>query len=513
MEYDGGAAVDLAEGAMRRVEIRGRPILLARVAGVCHAVGAVCPHAGGPLEQGVLRGDIVTCPWHKARFRVSGGELVDPPAVDALPRHPVRERGGRLLVLESEPPRPAVPGGEAVADRRCVVIAGGGAAGAMAAQTLRDEGFTGRVVMIDREDRLPYDRTVLSKYALAGKRAGEKSPLQDSAFYAAHNIERVAATISRIDHAAHRIELGGGGSLAYDFALVAAGGTPRALDVPGSALPRVFLLRSAADAQAIADAAGHAHNVVIAGAGFIGMEAAACLRQMGLAVTVVAPEQVPFERQLGGRIGAMFRLVHERNGVAFRLGDAIAAVEGTDQAQWVRLRSGARLPADLVLAGLGVRPNTAMLTDLPLREDGGVAVDAQLRAADGLYMAGDIAAFPVRGDRIRVEHWRVAQQHGRLAARNMLGAALAYDAVPYFWTTHFDQRLDYVGHAEEWDDLVVDGTLDTPDFIAWYVRAGLVRAVAGWGRDRRMAGVLNALQDQPDWTLADLRQATEHLDA
>jgi NADPH-dependent 2,4-dienoyl-CoA reductase/sulfur reductase-like enzyme len=177
--------------------------------------------------------------------------------------------------------------------------------------------------------------------------------------------------------------------------------------------------------------------------------------------------------------------------------------------QRVRLKSGAVLDADLVVAGLGVTPATDLLQGVRRREDGGLEVDAQLRVADGLYAAGDIAAFPLRGDgeRVRVEHWRVAEQHGRVAALNMLGHATAYDAVPYFWTIHYLKRLDYVGHAAAWDDVVIDGDLETPEFTAFYVRNGTVAAVAGWGRDRQMAHAIALITDRRDWTAAELRRA------
>lgn len=513
MECDVGAASDLADGTMRGVRIGGRAVLLARVGGICHAVGATCPHAGGPLDQGVLLDGVVTCPWHKARFRLEDGALVDPPALDALPRHSIREADGRILVAPA--PLPGRAPASRSGDPRCMAIIGAGAAGAAAAQTLREEGFTGRVVMIGREGVLPYDRTVLSKYTLAGARGDEKSPLQDTAFYDSHHIERMAGEVVRIDPQARRIGFRDGASLDYDAALLATGGAPRRPDLPGGALPGVFVLRSAGDARAIAAAAAQARRVVILGAGFIAMEAAACLRGLGLAVAVVAPQRVPFERQLGVQVGGAMRDLHARNGVAFHLEDAVAAIEGGAAVERVRLRGGAVLPAELVLAGLGVRPETGMLESGMLEsgmlaEDGGVVADRQLRVTEGLFVGGDIAAVPLAegGAPVRIEHWRVAQQHGRLAARNMLGAARASTAVPYFWTTHFGGRLDYVGHAEAWDEVVIDGDMTAPDFVAWYVADGRVRAAAGWGRDRQMAAVLAQMEVRRDWTVAALRAAS-----
>lgn len=504
MEHDAGAA-DLAEGAMREVEIDGVTVLLARSGGRCHAVGARCPHAGGPLAKGVLDHGAVICPWHKAAFRLDDGRCLEPPAIDDLPRYTVREAEGRLLVTPAAHSTAPAP----EPDNRCFTIMGAGAAGIAAAQTLRESGFGGRIVLVSDEDRLPYDRTVLSKYALSGKKGAEKTPLHAAEFYERHNIERRNARVARFDATTRQMTFTDGTTLDGDATLLAPGGIPRRLKVPGADLPGVFTLRSPADAEAIVRAANPPRRVIVAGAGFIGMEAAASLCERGLDVTVVAPQDAPFADKLGPRIGAAFRRLHESKGVRFRLPDEVAVIEGDGCVQSVRLGSGDTLPADIVIVGLGVSPVTGMLQGLPQQKDGGIEVDAHLQAAPGIYAAGDIAAFPHRADgpRIRVEHWRVAQQHGRVAALNMMGRSTAYDAVPYFWTIHFMKRLDYVGHAETWDDIEINGELDTPDFMAFYVKDNHVAAVAGWGRDQAMARVIGLMTDRRDWTASDLRRA------
>jgi pyruvate/2-oxoglutarate dehydrogenase complex dihydrolipoamide dehydrogenase (E3) component len=215
------------------------------------------------------------------------------------------------------------------------------------------------------------------------------------------------------------------------------------------------------------------------------------------------------ERQLGLEIGAVFRWVHEKQGVVFHLGEEVAAIEGEGRAERVRLESGRVLAADLVVVGLGIVPATGFLPPDARRQDHGIDVDAHLRLAEGHYAAGDVAAFPLygTGDRIRVEHWRVAEQHGRVAALNMLGRAVNYTSVPYFWTIHYRQRLDYVGHAECWDEVIIDGDLREPKFIAFYVQAGVVKAVAGWGRDHAMAAVIPLMTERHDWTTGALCNA------
>jgi NADPH-dependent 2,4-dienoyl-CoA reductase/sulfur reductase-like enzyme/nitrite reductase/ring-hydroxylating ferredoxin subunit len=498
-EHEVAALEELPVGGMRAVQISGENILLTRDADAVHAVGATCPHAGGPLAEGVRHAGGITCPWHKARFCLRTGAVLDPPAVDPLPRFAVRIDGTRVLVTlpAVRPPEPSL-----AADRRCFVIVGAGAAGAVAAQTLRESGFGGRVIMCDRDNRVPYDRTILSKYFISGERGGEKSPLQTQEFYRQHRIERRTAEVVQIDPRARRITCGGGSVLDYDAALLATGGVPRRPSIQGATLGNIFLLRSRADADAILAQAERSERAVVLGASFIGMEVAASLRERGLGVTVVGKEKVPFEKQLGARVGAVLLGLHERRGVVFRLGTGIAGFEGGPDVKCVVLENGERIAAELAVLGLGVTPATSYLSDLPRNEDGSVTVDANLRIADGLYAAGDIARFPHQGDGvpIRVEHWRVAEQHGRAAALNMAGQAVRYEAVPVFWTIQYMKRLDYIGHATDWDEIVMHGDPGKPEFLAYYVKDGRVMAAAGLDRDRDTAALIELFSMRRDWT-------------
>ncbi len=495
-------------GGMTQVDVDDEKVLLVRDGDVVHAVGAVCPHAGGPLAKGVRNGDRIVCPWHKAAFCIRTGAVLDPPALDALQRYDVRLDAGRIL-LAKPAQAPADP--PIAPDGRCFVIVGAGGAGAVAAQTLREAGFTGRVVMLDPANRVPYDRTILSKYALSGRKGAEKSPLQTQAFYREHGIERRTAEVTRIDAQARRIVCADGSTIDYDAALLATGGTPSAPSMPGAGLGHVYTLRSRADADAILEQAERSERAVILGASFIGMEVAASLRERGLDVTVVGKEAVPFTRQLGEQVGRAFVGLHERHGVAFRLGSGVASLEGDGQVSGVVLDSGERIAADLVVVGFGVKPATSYAEGLHRNEDGGVIVDATLRAAPGLYAAGDIASFPYRGDGppIRVEHWRVAEQHGRVAALNMLGRATRYDAVPVFWTIQYMKRLDYIGHATDWDSVVLHGDVGKAGFLAYYVKEGRVAAAAGLGRDRDTAALMELFIMRRDWTAAELGESPD----
>jgi NADPH-dependent 2,4-dienoyl-CoA reductase/sulfur reductase-like enzyme/nitrite reductase/ring-hydroxylating ferredoxin subunit len=498
-EHDVAAVDDIPVNGMYGVKAGDQNVLLTRDHAAVYAVGGTCPHAGGPLAEGVRQNDQVICPWHKATFCLRTGALLDPPAMDALPRFATRIARGRVLVSV-----PATPSGEPprTSDSRCFVIVGAGAAGAAAAQTLREAGFGGRILMLDRENRVPYDRTILSKYVLSGQSGGEKSPLQTQEWYRRHAIERRTANVVSLDPAARLITCADGTVLTYDAALLAVGGEPRRPPIPGADRRNVFLLRSRSDADAILAQAERSRRVVIVGSSFIGMEVAASLRERGLEVTVVGMEAVPFEQTLGASVGQAWQKLHERRGVTFRTSAKVTAFDGGAALTGVTLDTGEQIPADLALVGLGIKPASAAISGLPCNDDGSVNADAQLRVADALYAAGDIARFPYRGDgpAIRVEHWRVAQQHGRTAALAMLGKPVQYDAVPVFWTIQYLKRLDYIGHASEWDEIVLHGDPEKPELLAYYVKNGVVAAAAGLGRDRDTSALVALMSIRRDWT-------------
>ena len=494
-EHDVGPLDGLPHGGMRQIELEDDAILLIREGDAVSAVGATCPHAGAPLSQGVLHNGRIVCPWHKATFCARTGDLLEPPAVDRLAHYRVRVEGRRILLSHPAIPSDAV---EPQADGRCFVIVGGGAAGAVAAQTLRQAGFGGRLVMLDQENRVPYDRTLLSKYFLSGEEGAEKSPLQTQAFYRKHKIERRTAEVIRVDPGGKQIYCSDDTVIRYDAALLATGGSPVPPSLAGADRPTVFLLRTRGDADAILARAEQSERAVVLGTSFIGMEVAASLRERGLDVTVIGQEAAPFEKQLGTEIGSVFTRLHQKRGVVFRLGQKISRIE----ADQVVLETGETVPADLVVIGFGVKPATRYLDGMTLNEDGGIPVDANLRVTPDLFAAGDIACFPLRGDSdpIRVEHWRVAEQQGRVAALNMLGQSVRYEAVPVFWTIQYLKRLDYVGHAKEWDDVVVHGDLLKPEFIAYYVKDGHVVAAVGLDRDKDTAALIELFTQRRDWT-------------
>src|SRR5215470_3693513 len=343
---------ELADGEMKQVSAEGTNILLSRVKGQYHAVGAFCPHYGAPLVDGVLNGERVVCPWHHSCFNVTTGDLQDPPALDALPSYEIKLENDQVIIRipdETTDRRTPEMAKRDLNDERSFVIAGGGAAGYTAAQTLREDGFKGRIILITRESRLPYDRPNLSKDYLQGNAKPEWMPLRPDEFYADHEIEVLREKeIARIETEKQIISFTDGGTLEYDSLLLATGGTPRRLNVPGSDLKNIFVLRSFDDSDAIIEAAESASHAVVFGASFIGMETAASLTQRHLTVTVVAPG-VTFEKTLGVEIGNLIQHVHESHGVRFRIGSSAARFEGEDTVKAVVLDSGERIETDLVI--------------------------------------------------------------------------------------------------------------------------------------------------------------------
>lgn len=486
---------ELANGEMKQVSANGAEILLSCVGGNFHAVGAHCTHYGAPLVEGVLSDERVVCPWHHACFNARTGDLLEPPAFDALPRYEVKIENDQVIVR--------VPDGASdrrapwmtkrdKKDERVFVIAGGGAAGYTAAQTLREDGFTGRLLLITRENHLPYDRPNLSKEYLQGNAEPAWLPLRSVDFFSEHDIEVIKGKeIKRIDAAKKTVTFAGGEALHCDALLVATGGEPRKLPFQLESQENVFLLRSYDDSDAIIAAAQKEKRVIVIGASFIGMEVASSLMARGCEVTIVAPDQVPFEKILGDEIGRLFQDVHEEKGIKFKLGASVSGFAGSRKVTAVILENGELLDADLVVVGVGVKPATAFLEGLTLHQDGGVIVDEHMRAAAGVYAAGDIAYFPnpITGEGQRIEHWRTAMQQGRIAAHNMAGKDVSYDSVPFFWTRQFDVGLLYVGHAKQWDEIIYQGEVSARDFLALYTKENHLLAVAGMNRDPEMAAI------------------------
>jgi NADPH-dependent 2,4-dienoyl-CoA reductase/sulfur reductase-like enzyme/nitrite reductase/ring-hydroxylating ferredoxin subunit len=474
---------DVADGGTVVGHADGESVLLVRRGEAWFAIGAVCSHYSGPLGEGLVVGDTVRCPWHHACFSLRTGVPLRPPALNDLPCWDVEQRGGRIVV-GAKRPAAARPARRSRAPER-VVIVGGGAAGNSAAETLRREGYGGPITIVDPDPDAPYDRPNLSKDYLAGSALEEWIPLHPQEFYRDRGIElRRGPGAGAIDPKGHRVRLVDGTDLPYDALLLATGATPVRLDPAlERGTPAVHYLRSLADSRRIVAATREGSRAVVLGASFIGLEVAAALRARKMEVHVVAPDGRPLERVLGPQLGDLIRGLHEKQGVVFHLRQKPGAVEGGS----VILESGERLAADLLVAGIGVRPNLDLAEAAGLALERGVMVDARLEtSAPGIFAAGDIARWPDphTGERIRVEHWVVAERQGQAAARNILGLSDRFDAVPFFWSQHYQVSINYVGHAERWDRIDVDGDVGSKDCAVRFVRAGRVLAVATVGRDR-----------------------------
>jgi len=481
----GIALADVPDGGAVQGRAGDDDVILIRRGDALHAVGAHCTHYHAPLADGLIDGDTVRCPWHHARFSLRTGEALRAPALDALGCWRVERSGDRVFVRErvAPPPPRAEPGPTATAAP--VVIVGGGAAGLAAADMLRREGYDGALTMLSADDAPPCDRPNLSKDYLAGTAPEDWIPLRSPDWYAERRIELVLnARVAAIDVAQRRVHLADGTQRSYGSLLLATGADPVRLPIAGADDARIHTLRTLADSRRIVAAAASARRALVIGASFIGLEVAASLRTRGLAVDVVSPETAPLARVLGPEVGQFIRELHEAQGVTFHLGRTVERIDG----ERVTLSDGSTLAADLVVAGVGVRPALDLAQRAGLAVDRGVLVDEFLEtSAPRVWAAGDIARWPDArsGEAVRIEHWVVAQRQGQTAARNMLGARERFDAVPFFWSQHYDVAINYVGHAERWDAIAIDGSLAARDCAVTYSRGGRTLAVATVFRDRQ----------------------------
>lgn len=370
-----------------------------------------------------------------------------------------------------------------MADGQMVII-GGGLAAAKAAETLREEGHDGPVVLVAGEPRLPYERPPLSKGYLLGTATLDDARVHDPAFYPDHDIDvRVATRALELDVVGHEVALDDGTRLPYSKLLLATGATPRRLPVPGADLPGVLYLRDAADAQALSAALSGSPRVVVVGGGWIGCEVAAAARTLGGHVTIVEPEDVPLKRVLGERMGAFFRAVHTDHGVEVLTGTGVESIEGGGRVERVWTSDGRMLHADVVVVGIGVRPASELAEGAGLAVANGIAVDAQLRTSvPDVFAAGDVARFPHRlFGPMRIEHWANALHQGPAAARSMLGADEPFDRVPYFFSDQYEVGMEYSGHATGEHELVIRGDVDSARFIAFWMQGDRVQAAMNVG--------------------------------
>ncbi|PZX13126.1 Rieske-like 2Fe-2S protein [Palleronia aestuarii] len=489
-QHDIGAIEDFEIDRPTSAEAGETEIMVIRRGDTVLAMTHACPHYGLPLSGGHLDGDRLICPFHHACFDVSTGHQLEPPGKGDLRRYDVSVMDGRVIVEvpEGADPHPAPAHVRRGADARRVVIAGSGTAANACAFMLRDRGFEGEVEMISPDPALPYDRTLLSKAVLAGGDGPRPLTTVSQDALDARDIVLSEGRLASVDAEAGGITLAGGQTRDFDALLVATGGEAKRLDLPGADLPGVHTLRSRAEAEQIAEAAGGVRRAILVGGGFIGLEVALSLAKRDIEVHVVMREAVPLARIVGERIGRAIMAEHEEKGVVFHPEAGLSSLEGDGTLSGIRLRDGTTIDAELAILAVGVRPATA-IEGLPTEENGAISVadDLSVPGLRGVWAAGDIALAPTPWGRVRIEHWRVAQQHGQRAARAILGERVASLGVPFFWTA-LARQYRYLGHAEGWDDIRFDGAPENGgDFTAYYIKDDRVMALMGAGRDAELA--------------------------
>jgi len=477
---------DLADGTMALGQVDGEDVVLVCRDEEFFAVGANCTHYHGMLSQGLVVGDTLRCPLHHACFSLCTGEALRAPALDPIPRWRVEKVGDKVFVrekftsLERKHLRGAAAGQSLPAS---VVIVGGGAAGLGAADMLRRESYDGPLTIISADDWPPYDRPNLSKDFLVGAAPDDWMRLRLPDFYREQNIDLLLnSRVSALDIPRRRVQLESGQTYGFEALLIATGAETVRLQIEGATDSQIHYLRTFADARAIVSRAGSAKRVAVVGASFIGLEVAASLRTLGIAVDIIAPDKQPLERVMGPEVGLMIRRLHEAHGVVFHLGETVRKIDRST----VTLSGGSAVEADFVVLGVGVRPSLTLAEQAGLAIDRGIAVNEYLEtSAPGVFAAGDIARWPDphSGERIRVEHWVVAEQQGQVAAKNILGYRERFDALPFFWSQHYDVAINYVGHAEGWDLVEIDGSLNARDCAVSYKREGRTLALATISRD------------------------------
>lgn len=495
---------DIKEGEMKQFELGQGKVLITKTNGSISAVSAKCTHYGAPLVTGAYKHGKVRCPWHGACFNTVTGDIEDFPGLDSLHKYEVNIRNGKVFVKANEETfadfRRVKPMQTCCSDDEIYLIIGGGCAAILCAETLRQEGFKGQVIMTTQECHVPYDRTKLSKMLNA---EAEKLYLRKEAFLKEKDIKiQFNKKAYSVDSTKRTVSFSDGSVQQYTKLFVATGGQPRVLSIPGHDLQNIFYLRSPEDANKIHESS-QGKDVVILGTGFIGMEIAAYLTGKAKSVAVVGSgrSKVPFEKLLGEKVGSRFMKMHMDKGVKFHLDQPVKEIKGANgKVAGVVLQDDEVLPADVVLSGIGVVPSTGFMKDtsVQMNKYGHIIVDKFMKADEGIYAGGDIVSYPYCHDndcRINIGHWQLASAHGRVAAMNMLGKEKPCVTVPFFWTGQFGKSLRYAGHCSSFDEIVYEGDVDDMKFAAYYIRKGKVHAIACMNMGAKASEVAFELQN------------------
>ncbi|CAM4667516.1 apoptosis-inducing factor 3 isoform X1 [Caretta caretta] len=483
---------EVQDGELREVEVAGHKVLLARSKMEFSAVGSKCTHAGASLSKGVLAGNRLRCPWHGACFNIRTGDIEEYPTLDCLPCFKVRVEDGKVFItakkkdLESDRRLKAMSE-QCKSNENTMLLLGGGTAALVCAETLRQEGFTGRIIMVTKEKHVPYDRTQLSK---AMDKTLESIYLRQQDFFEAHGVEVwTEKEVVSVDTQGQKTHFQDGAFQRYDQLLIATGSSPRQLQCPGSDLENVCSLQTPEDANRILHLAT-GKRVVILGASFIGMEVAAFLSDKASTICVVERGEFPFQAVLGPQVGGVAMKMLQNKRVKFYMKAEISELRGENRkVTEAVLASGETLPADVVVVGIGVASNSGFLKDTSIALDrrGAILVDLFMQTnIPRVFAAGDVTSFPVTlfgGTTATIRHWQMAQAHGHIAALNMLKKQKALHTVPFFWTSLLGKSIRYAGYGKGYTDTVVKGNLEQLKFLVFYIKDDYVIAVASLNFD------------------------------
>ncbi|XP_067221820.1 apoptosis inducing factor mitochondria associated 4 isoform X1 [Chanodichthys erythropterus] len=491
---------DLQDGQMKQVEVDQHKILLVRNKGEFVAVGGLCTHYGAPLIKGALVGDRVRCPFHGACFNTKTGDIEEFPGLDSLPTFKVRVEGGKVYVTTDKKKlnkRVKKMCGRVPGVSHTVVLIGGGPASLQCAETLRQNDYGGRIILVTKDEQLPLDKTKLSK---AMNIDIEKVLLRQSDFLQHHGIEVwTKKEVKSVDTEAKSLTFKDGTVQHYDQLLISTGGRARPLQCPGAELENVKLLQSYKDATEIHHMSA-GNKAVVVGTSFIGMEVAAYLSDKAVSVSVIGSSKVPFQSSLGPAIGKMTMQMLEEKNVKFYTCNGVAEIRGENgKVKEVVLKNGEVLPADIVIVGIGVIPNSDFLkrTSVEIDSRNAVVVDKFMKTnVPDVFAAGDVVSFPlplVGHKRVNIGHWQLAQAHGRIAGLSMLNQQVAINTVPYFWTMLLGKSIRYTGYGEGYTDIVFKGRTEERKFLAFYIKDEEVVAAASLNFDPAVARLAEML--------------------
>ncbi|KAM9370530.1 apoptosis-inducing factor 3-like [Phaethornis superciliosus] len=493
---------DVGDGELREVMVAGYPVLLVRNKNEFRALGSRCPHYGAPLSKGVLKGERLRCPWHGACFNIKTGDIEEYPSLDCLPCFKVTVEDGKVFVTAKKKDlasskRMKTTSKRCLLKRDTMLLLGGGVAALVCAETLRQEGFTGRIIMATKEKHVPYDKSKLSKEM---NLKAEDVYLRKPEFLDAHDIEfwKEKEAVS-VDFQKQQVHFMDGSSQKYSQLLIAAGSHSNSLKVPGADLQNVCFLHTPEDSNKILELAT-GKNLVIIGASFIGMEIAAFLSDKAGTISVVEKKEFPFQNALGPEVGGVAMKMLQNKGVKFYMKTELHELKGKDgKVTEALLACGKKLPADVVVLGIGVFPNSEFLkgTSITRDEHGAILVDLHMQTnIPNVFAAGDVVSFPVallNGDRSSIHHQQVAEAHGHTAALNMLKKGKKLHTVPFFWTTMLGKTIRYAGCGKGYTDTVVKGSLEQQKFLIFYIRDGIVTAAASLNCDPMVSLIAEVL--------------------